>query len=281
MRQRRRGASRSLVASGSDRDPASVWLLALTWWPPASPRSPRPLGCPGPTSAAIGSDGNAANSWLNQSSGIVRETSRGTSGRHRPTRSCSHSSIGLWCARARLDRRDMSSGNGFSTRPDARIPAEVIEPAQHRLAVGHGGRRVAISGCGLAGHRVRRPRRPARPAWRPGPRRLQALLDGQPNPAAEVPGLGPGRPVPRHADRVQELPPPQQVHRIRAQRRRRLPGRPQVAQRHHHRFRDPPVGADRRSGSRSSPVHSSRPALETTSPDRSRPCSPDSVMPAT
>jgi protein-S-isoprenylcysteine O-methyltransferase Ste14 len=33
VRQRQRGASRSLVASGSDRDPVSVRLLALTWWP--------------------------------------------------------------------------------------------------------------------------------------------------------------------------------------------------------------------------------------------------------
>jgi protein-S-isoprenylcysteine O-methyltransferase Ste14 len=33
LRQRRRGADRGLVASASDRDPASVRLLALTWWP--------------------------------------------------------------------------------------------------------------------------------------------------------------------------------------------------------------------------------------------------------
>lgn len=33
VRQRRRGLPRSLVASGSDRDPASTRLLALTWWP--------------------------------------------------------------------------------------------------------------------------------------------------------------------------------------------------------------------------------------------------------
>jgi len=32
-RQRRRGVDRSLVSSGSDRDPVSVRLLALTWWP--------------------------------------------------------------------------------------------------------------------------------------------------------------------------------------------------------------------------------------------------------
>ncbi len=33
LRQRRRGTKRSLVTSSSDRDPASVRLLALTWWP--------------------------------------------------------------------------------------------------------------------------------------------------------------------------------------------------------------------------------------------------------
>jgi protein-S-isoprenylcysteine O-methyltransferase Ste14 len=33
LRQRRRGTSRSLVTSSADRDPASVRLLALTWWP--------------------------------------------------------------------------------------------------------------------------------------------------------------------------------------------------------------------------------------------------------
>jgi protein-S-isoprenylcysteine O-methyltransferase Ste14 len=33
LRQRRRGISRSLVTSSADRDPASVRLLALTWWP--------------------------------------------------------------------------------------------------------------------------------------------------------------------------------------------------------------------------------------------------------
>jgi protein-S-isoprenylcysteine O-methyltransferase Ste14 len=33
VRQQRRGADRSLLASASDRDPASVRLLALTWWP--------------------------------------------------------------------------------------------------------------------------------------------------------------------------------------------------------------------------------------------------------
>jgi protein-S-isoprenylcysteine O-methyltransferase Ste14 len=33
LRQRRRGTNRSPVTSSSDRDPASVRLLALTWWP--------------------------------------------------------------------------------------------------------------------------------------------------------------------------------------------------------------------------------------------------------
>jgi protein-S-isoprenylcysteine O-methyltransferase Ste14 len=33
LRQRQRGTSRSLVNSAADRDPASVRLLTLTWWP--------------------------------------------------------------------------------------------------------------------------------------------------------------------------------------------------------------------------------------------------------
>jgi protein-S-isoprenylcysteine O-methyltransferase Ste14 len=33
LRQRRRRTNRSLLSSSSDRDPASVRLLALTWWP--------------------------------------------------------------------------------------------------------------------------------------------------------------------------------------------------------------------------------------------------------
>ena len=33
LRQRRRGTGRSLVTSAADRDPASVRLLTLTWWP--------------------------------------------------------------------------------------------------------------------------------------------------------------------------------------------------------------------------------------------------------
>jgi hypothetical protein len=32
-RQRRHGTNRSLVTSSADLDPASVRLLALTWWP--------------------------------------------------------------------------------------------------------------------------------------------------------------------------------------------------------------------------------------------------------
>jgi hypothetical protein len=42
--QRRCGTGRWLVTSGSNRDRASVRLLALTWWPPALLRSRRPHG---------------------------------------------------------------------------------------------------------------------------------------------------------------------------------------------------------------------------------------------
>ncbi len=138
----------------------------------------------------------------------------------------------------------MSSGNRVQDRAGARVAVEIVEAAQHRLAVGDGGRRVAVPGRRLAGHRIRRPRRPARPSRRPGPGRLQPLLDRQLNPAAEVPGLGPGRAVPADAHSIEEPPPPQQIQPIRAQRRRRLPRRQQVAQEHRYRFDDLPVSTD-------------------------------------
>ena len=49
-------------------------------------------------------------------------------------------------------------------------------------------------------------------------------------PPAKVPGLGPRRPVPRHADGPQEPEPAQQIHAIRTQRRRRTASCLQVAE---------------------------------------------------
>jgi transposase len=119
-----------------------------------------------------------------------------------------------------------------------------LELAQHRLAMGHRGRRIPVARRRLAGHRVRRSRRPRGQAGPLRPGRLQALLGGQLDPAAEVPRLGPRRPVPPDADRVQEPPPPQQVTRIRPQRRSRPSRRQQVPQEHRHRLHDHAIRPD-------------------------------------
>jgi hypothetical protein len=81
-------------------------------------------------------------------------------------------------------------------RPAAGVTVKVVEPAQHRLAVRDARRRASIAGAGFAGHRIRRAEHAAGPPLRPGLRRLQPLLDGQPDPAAEVSGLLPRRAVP-------------------------------------------------------------------------------------
>ena len=57
-----------------------------------------------------------------------------------------------------------------------------------------------------------------------------AGLDGDLDPAAEVPGLGAGRLIPRHPGRPQEPVPAQQRDRIRAQRGLRPAGRLQIPQ---------------------------------------------------
>jgi hypothetical protein len=99
-------------------------------------------------------------------------------------------------------------------RPAAAITAEVVEPAQHRLAMRDARRCVPVTRSGFAGHRVRRAQHPAGPPRRPRPRRLQPLFDGQPDPTAEVAGLHPRRAIPRDSHRVEEPPPSQQVHSV-------------------------------------------------------------------
>ena len=85
-----------------------------------------------------------------------------------------------------------------------------------------------LTRAGPPGHRVRRAL--LRAATAPTARRLVT----QRYPPAEIPGLDPGRLIPRHADRPPEPEPPQQIHRIRPLRRDRTARRLQLLQEHRH-----------------------------------------------
>ena len=117
-------------------------------------------------------------------------------------------------------------------RPGPCLQVVLVEPARHRLAMGHRGRRVTRPGRRLAGHRIRH-----RPRTRAGQCRAARMTPVRPGrlarhlqPPDEITGLGPGRLVPRHADRPDEPEPPQQVHPIRPQRRRRAAARLKIRQ---------------------------------------------------
>ena len=91
-------------------------------------------------------------------------------------------------------------------RPGASLQVELIKATQNRLAVRHRRRRI------------------------PPVRRRTTRLAGELNPAAEIPGLHPGRPIPADIHRPQEAEPAQQVHPIRPLRGRRAPARLQIPQ---------------------------------------------------
>ena len=95
-------------------------------------------------------------------------------------------------------------------RAAARLQVEIVEAAQHRLAV--------------RPHRrgVRLPASPASTARYPGTAPVRAgRLARHQHPPAEVTGLGPRRPCPRDLNSPQEPEPPQKIMAIRAQRRLR------------------------------------------------------------
>jgi len=70
------------------------------------------------------------------------------------------------------------------------------------------------------------------------------VFDRQLNPTAEVARFDPGRAVPTDIDRAEEPPPPQQVHAVGTQRRRRSTGREQLPQKRGHRFHNGAPGVD-------------------------------------
>ncbi|WP_349307788.1 hypothetical protein [Streptomyces sp. HNM0645] len=121
-----------------------------------------------------------------------------------------------WIGDCRAYARDGATLTQWSTdqsmgQAGPRITVHIVEPAQDRLAVHDGGRSVSGSGRRLPGHRVR---------GTGSPYRSRALgldlpgFDGLLDPAAEVPGLPTGRPVPGNVHGLQEPPPPQQIHPV-------------------------------------------------------------------
>ena len=147
-------------------------------------------------------------------------------------------------------------------RPRPGLQMICVEAAADRLAVRRRRRRVL-------------PRRTSRPAV---PR--QARTVSELKMPAEVPGLGPGRLVPRDAHRPGEPEPAQQRKRVRPLRRRRTARRLQVPQVLRYRPDPDATRSLSQHGSHGSPVSTSAPAAGTTSDPRSRnvPSSSPSVM---
>ena len=135
------------------------------------------------------------------------------------------------------ERVDDRAGPGFAM--------EVVKAAQNALAMRDRGQRVTAARRRLPGHRVGHPSpdhgggratRLARIAWIA----RATGLDGDLDPSAEVPGLGPGRLIPRHPGRPQEPEPAQQRDRIRAQRGLRPARRLQISQERRNRTNQRP-----------------------------------------
>ena len=105
-------------------------------------------------------------------------------------------------------------------RPAPGFQMELIKAAQHRFAMRDRGRGVLNPRCRLARDAVDAARAARRPTG----------LAGHLQPADEVPGLRPGGLIPADPGRPQEPEPAQQIHPIRALRRRRPPARLQVPQ---------------------------------------------------
>ena len=162
---------------------------------PSSSEARAPVEIQNATSARSRSDPSAANSLLNQSSGIARGIRFGTTAGSVPSARSSTRPSGCG-ARGRAGRGGRRPGGTGSAPGRSAVAVEVVEPAQHRLAMRHRRRRIALAGRGLAGHRVRLARGPRGQAGRPRPGRLQPLLDRQLDPAAEIPRLCPATPGP-------------------------------------------------------------------------------------
>ncbi len=121
-------------------------------------------------------------------------------------------------------------------RTGSDIAVKVIEAPQHRLRVHNGRRSVSVSQSRLTSDRIRLSRNTIRPNSAAATIDPAPLFHGQLDPAAEITGLDSGRTVPADINRLQKPPPPQQIHAIRAQRRRRPAHGQQLSQEHRHRL---------------------------------------------
>lgn len=149
--------------------------------------------------------GSAANSSLNQSSGIERGIRfGGWADSAPPVRSSTVHRVVVLMRPAGTTRQVQRER--VDQRAGPRVEMDVVDASQHRLAVRDGGRSASGAGRRLACHRVR--------------------ATGGPKP--------PGRSAPRDAHCLQRTPPPEQIHAVGADRRRRSPPRlPPLAQREH------------------------------------------------
>jgi hypothetical protein len=116
-------------------------------------------------------------------------------------------------------------------RPTAAFQPEVVEGPQNGVAVSDGRRPVAVAQVAFPGHRVDLSRSPARC----GPS-CRYRFDRSTEPHDEVPDLGRGGPVPGHADRNEEAPPPQQSQRIASNRGGRATAGGEITQKDRHRL---------------------------------------------
>ena len=117
--------------------------------------------------------------------------------------------------------------------PGARLQVDVVERAEHALAVRHRRGRIPPSWCLLPGHRVRAPRRhDTGPGRLAGPPVRPGRLGRRHHPADEIACLPRGRLIPRDLHRPAETQPAQHVQRIRALRRHRPARRLHLGQEH-------------------------------------------------
>ena len=127
---------------------------------PNSSEARAPVETQNATSARSRCEPSCANSSSNRSSGMHRGARATSFGRYRPLR-CPANGLHRVVVRMRAPGTTMPrQRERVDHRPGARLQMEVVEAAQHALAMRHRRRLVPVPTRRLAGHRVHRRRRP-------------------------------------------------------------------------------------------------------------------------